>query len=256
MMKYITEFISRSTKPGTLLRREVPVLISSWEEDRVGFLEIDLVAHCGETTTGEYLNTLSTVDLASGWSERAGVLGKSQQRVFAALKQIREQLPFELRGLHSDNGSEFLNGMLLDYCRAEQIAFSRGRPYRKNDNAHIEQKNWTLVRKLIGYKRLETEAQLAWLNALYSELLRPYNNCFQPVMKLIAKERQADGKVRKRYDIAATPLRRVLNSGAALPVRIKPLVDLYTKVSPLALKRQIDRRLAGMPAQLEVEISA
>ena len=146
--------------------------------------------------------------------------------------------------------------MLLDYCRAEQIAFSLGRPYRKNDNAHIEQKNWTLVRKLIGYQRLETEAQLAWLNALYSELLRPYNNCFQPVMKLIAKERQADSKVRKRYDIAATPLRWVLKSGAALPVRIKPLVDLYTKVSPLALKRQIDRRLAGMPAQLEVEISA
>ena len=245
-----------TTKPGTLLRREVPVLISSWEEDQVGFLEMDLVAHCGDSAAGEYVNTLSTIDLASGWSERVGVMGKSQKAVFAGLQQVREQLPFQLRGLHSDNGSEFLNGLLLEYCRAEQIAFSRSRPYRKNDNAHIEQKNWTLVRKLVGYQRLDTEAQLAWLNALYRELLRPYNNCFQPVMKLVAKERQPDGRIRKRYDVPKTPLQRVLASGATLPDRIQPLVELYTAVSPLALKRQIDRRLAALPAHLEVEISA
>jgi transposase InsO family protein len=124
-----------TTKPSTLLRREVPALISTWEEDRVNFLEIDLVAHCGDTTAGEYVNTLSTVDLASGWSERVAVMDKSQKVVFAALKRIREQLPFELRGFHSDNGSEFRNGMLLGYCRAEKIAFSRSRPYRKKDNA-------------------------------------------------------------------------------------------------------------------------
>lgn len=183
-------------------------------------------------------------------------MGKSQKAVFAGLQQVREQLPFQLRGLHSDNGSEFLNGLLLEYCRAEQIAFSRSRPYRKNDNAHIEQKNWTLVRKLVGYQRLDTEAQLAWLNALYRELLRPYNNCFQPLMKLVAKERQPDGRIRKRYDVPKTPLQRVLASGATLPDRIQPLVELYTAVSPLALKRQIDRRLAALPAHLEVEISA
>jgi hypothetical protein len=161
-----------TTKPGTLLRRKVPVLISAWEEDRVGFLEMDLVAHCGDSTAGEYVSTLSTIDLASGWSERVAIMGKSQKVVFGGLQQIREQLPFELRGLHSDNGSEFLNGLLLEYCRAERIAFSRSRPYHKNDNAHVEQKNWSLVRKLIGYQRLDTEAQLAWLNALYQELLR------------------------------------------------------------------------------------
>ncbi|HEX2647669.1 MAG TPA: DDE-type integrase/transposase/recombinase [Candidatus Dormibacteraeota bacterium] len=245
-----------TTKPGTLLRREVPVLISAWEEDRVGFLEMDLVAHCGDSTAGEYINTLSVIDLASGWSERVAIMGKSQKAVLAALRQIREQLPFELRGLHSDNGSEFLNGPLLDYCRAQRIAFSRSRPYHKNDNAHVEQKNWSLVRKLIGYRRLDTRAQLDWLNALYEELLRPYNNCFQPVMKLIAKERQPDGRIRKRYDVPQTPLQRVLASGVTLADRIRPLVELYTAVSPLNLKRQIDRRLAAMPAHLEVEISA
>lgn len=245
------------TKPGTLLRREVPVIVGRWRElDKPGYLEIDLVSHSGEVAAGEWINTICATDLSCGWTERVAVMGKGQLTVTSALDQIRQQLPFPLLGLHPDNGGEFLNWHLVKYCQqAPTVLLSRSRPEHKNDNAHVEQKNWTLVRRLIGYQRLDTPQQLAWLNALYSELLRPYNNCFQPVMKLIGKESVGE-RTRKLYDRPTTPLRRLLNSGVADAARITALVELYTAVSPLTLKRQIDRRLAAMPAVLEVTISA
>jgi transposase InsO family protein len=153
-------------------------------------------------------------------------------------------------GLHADNGSEFLNWHLIKYCEQQGIALSRGRPLHKNDNAHVEQKNWTLVRRLIGYQRLDTPAQLAWLDRLYTDLLRPYANCFQPVMKLIKKE-TVDQRVRKIYDRPTTPLRRVLDSGAADANRITALVKLYTGTSPLTLKRRLDHALARRPAAVK-----
>lgn len=251
----ITRKLSQ-TRPGALLRRQVPVIVGRWRElDRPGYLEIDLVSHSGEVAAGDWLNTICATDLSTGWTERVAVMGKGQVGVLAAIRQIREQLPFPLLGLHPDNGSEFLNWHLVSYCQLEQVALSRSRPEHKNDNAHVEQKNWTLVRRLIGYQRLDTAPQLDWLNRLYRDLLRPYNNCFQPVMKLIAKEAVGQRTV-KRYDRPTTPLQRLLDSGAADPAKITSLVDLYTAVSPLTLKRQIDRRLAAMPIASEVAASA
>ena len=246
------------TKPGTLLRREVPVVVGRWRElDRPGYLEIDLVSHSGEIAAGEWINTICATDLSCGWTERVSVMGKGQVGIIAAIEQIRGQLPFPLLGLHPDNGSEFLNWAMLKYCRepGREILISRSRPEHKNDNAHVEQKNWTLVRRLIGYQRLDTPAQLAWLNDLYTQFLRPYNNCFQPVMKLIGKEQVGQHTV-KKYDRPTTPLRRLLDSGAADPAKVMTLVDLYTAVSPLTLKRQIDRRLAAMPVAMGVKASA
>lgn len=240
------------TKPGTLLRRQIPVVIGEWKElDIPGYLEIDLVSHSGESAVGLWAYTLCATDLSTGWTERVAIMGHGQAAVLTALRQVRQQLPFPLLGLHPDSGAEFINWNLFEYCQANAIAFARSRPFHKNDNAHVEQKNWTLVRRLIGYQRLDTPGQLAWLNQLYTDLLRPYNNCFQPVMKLVRKE-PIGQRTRKRYDQPRTPLDRVLQSGRTDPQRVAALVDLYTRTSPLTLKRQIDRRLAAMPAALEV----
>ncbi len=244
------------TKPGSLLRRQIPVVVGRWKElDQPGYLEIDLVSHSGESAAGKWIYTLCATDLSTGWTERVGIMGNGQAGVMAALEQVRAQLPFPLLGLHPDSGGEFINWQLFAYCQEYRIAFSRSRPNHKNDNAHVEQKNWTLVRRLIGYQRLDTPSQLAWLNQLYTDLLRPYNNCFQPVMKLVKKERVGP-RIRKVYDRPTTPLQRLLNAGAADADKITSLVGLYTGVSPLTLKRQIDRRLAAMPAALEVTKSA
>ena len=143
-----------TTKPGSLLRNSIPIrTFADWTEGRPGFLEVDLVAHCGETTEGFYLTTLSAVDVASGWSECIGVWGKGQERVGAAVHQMRQRLPFPLLGLDSDNGSEFINEHLYRYCCKERITFTRSRAYKKNDGCYVEQKNWTLVRRLVGYDR-------------------------------------------------------------------------------------------------------
>jgi hypothetical protein len=165
------------------------------------------------------------------------------------------QLPFPLLGIHPDSGSEFINWQLFAYCEEIHIEFSRSRPFHKNDNAHVEQKNWTLVRRLIGYQRLDTPEQLAWLDSFYTDLLRPYANCFQPVMKLLEKE-TVDNHTRRKYDIPATPMRRLLLSHAQDVIRVQPLLQLYESVSPLTLKRQIDRRLASMPISLAEVASA
>ncbi len=210
------------TKPGSLLRKQVPVVVGQWRElDQPGYLEVDLVSHSGEVACGDWIWTVSAVDLSCGWSERVPVLGKGERGVVAALERIREQLPFELKGLHPDNGSEFLNWHLVKYCREANIALC-SRPQRKNDNAHVEQKNWTLVRRLIGYQRLDTALQLGWLDDFYTELLRPYANCFQPVMKLVRKE-PVGSRLRKVYDRPSTPLQRLLGSGAADPNNVDGL---------------------------------
>ena len=250
------------TKPGSLLRRQIPVIVGQWKEiDKPGYLEVDLVSHSGEFAVGEWIWTLCATDLSTGWTERVPVMGRGQLAVVAALERIYGQLPFPLLGIHPDNGSEFINYHLVKYCEGDAevgrppIILSRSRPHHKNDNAHVEQKNWTLVRRLIGYQRLDTPEQLVCLDALYTELLRPYNNCFQPVMKLLRKE--SDGqRTRRIYDRPTSPLRRVLDSGAADPQKIGDLIELYTAVSPLNLKRKIDRRLAAMPSALQVTASA
>ena len=234
-----------TTKPGTLLKKAIPVqTFTPWEDERPGFVEVDLVAHCGETTAGPYLNTLSCVDIATGWMECLGLPNKTQQAVSQAILILRQQLPFPLLGLDSDNGSEFINDTLYRYCLTEQITFTRSRPYRKNDQAHIEQKNWSVVRHTIGYDRLETTDELGLLKSIYEDL-RLYVNFFQPVLKLVGKE-QLDGKTSKKYDQAATPFRRVLASDLiALDVKAK-LINLYLHLNPVTLRNSIDQKVARL----------
>jgi hypothetical protein len=166
------------TKPGTLLKHQIPLrTLSEWNEQRPGFVEIDLVAHDGGMAAGEYLYTLDMTDVYSGWTEVRAIQNKAQVWVFAALKELRTQLPFALRGIDSDNGSEFINEQLLRYCQQERITFTRSRPYRKNDNCFVEQKNYTMVRRHVGYQRLVGSEQLMLVNELY-DYLRLYANYF------------------------------------------------------------------------------
>lgn len=178
-----------TTKPGTLLKQQVPVhTFTPWAEQRPGFVEIDLVAHCGTSTAGQSLFTLTLTDVATGWTVCQGVANKGQLAVCAALEALRDGLPFPLLGIDSDNGSEFLNAHLLRWCREQRVTFTRCRPYWKNDQAHVEQKNWSVVRREIGYHRYAGEAALAQLNAVYA-VLNPWINYWQPTLKLVGTRR-------------------------------------------------------------------
>ncbi len=231
-----------TTKRGSLLKRSIPIrTFADWEEDTPGFLEIDLVAHCGDSPDGLFLTTLTAVDVASGWSECMGVWGKGQQRVRAAIHRIRQRLPFPLLGLDSDNGSEFINHYLFNYCRAEGITFTRSRSYKKNDSCHVEQKNWSVVRRLVGYDRYDSKAALEALNRVYN-LTRLYVNFFQPDMKLVHKSRNG-AKVRKVYDTAQTPYRRLLSAGILTEVKAQELASTYHRLNPALLRRQINQNL-------------
>ena len=193
-----------TTKPGSLLKAAIPIrTFADWDDKRPGFLEIDLVAHCGESTEGLYLNTLSAVDVATGWVECQGVMGKGQERVGGAIHGLSKRLPFPLLGLDSDNGSEFINHRLYAYCKRNEITFTRSRPYKKNGAAHVEQKNWSVVRRLVGNERYSSKEALVQLNRVY-QLVRCYGNFFQPVMQLQRKSRHG-AKVHKVYDAAKTP---------------------------------------------------
>ena len=231
-----------TTKPGSLLKKAIPIrTFTPWEDERPGFLEIDLVAHCGLTVEGIYLNTLTATDLATGWTECRALANKTQAAVFQAIVEIRHDLPFPLLGVDSDNGTEFINYLLFSYCITENITFTRSRPYQKNDQAHVEQKNWSVVRHTVGYDRFETPEELALLVSIYTDL-RLYINFFQPVLKLVAKER-VDGKTIHTYDQAMTPFRRVLALDS-IPVEIKAhLIDLYMQLNPVTLRASIDAKV-------------
>ena len=231
-----------TTKPGSLLKAAIPLrTFAEWNEDRPGFLEIDPVAHCGDTTEGQYLNTLCAVDIATGWVACRAVLGKGQQRVGGAIHHIGQSLPFPLLGLDSDNGSEFINHHLFAYCQQKSITFTRARPYKKNDNAHIEQKNWTVVRRLIGYDRFQSQQALEQLNRLYP-LVERYMNFFQPVMQLQEKHRQG-ARVRKVYDSPRTPYRRLLEQDALTQDRRQRLERQYHQLNPVTLLDHINKEL-------------
>jgi len=242
-----------TTKPGTLLKKAIPVrTYTPWDEEKPGFMEIDLVAHCGETTEGQYVNTLTCVDLSTGWIECLAVRQRNQQTVFEAIQTMRAHLPFPLLGIDSDNGGEFINDLLYRYCLTETITFTRSRPYQKNDQAHVEQKNWSVIRHLIGYDRFETEAEYLLLESIYEDL-RLYTNFFQPVFKLVAKD-HVDKKVIKRYDgraigdhdTAATPYQRVMAS-KDVPFESKArLTNLYVQLNPAQLRTTIDEKVAKL----------
>ena len=228
------------TKPGTLLKKQIPIrTFAEWDEQRPGFVEIDLVAHDGGIGAGDYCQTLDLTDIATTWTETLAVRNKAQAWVFAALKEMRQKLPFSLLGIDSDNGSEFINQYLLDYCQQQKLSFTRSRPYRKNDNCFVEQKNYSVVRRAVGYARYDTEAQLRILNELYATL-RLYSNFFQPTMKLKAKER-VGSKVIKQYDRAQTPYQRVLAAVQVSEAEKQRLRAQYQTLNPAALKRKLMR---------------
>ena len=234
-----------TTKPGSLLKSLIPVrTFTEWDEERPGFMEIDLVAHCGNTTEGQYLNTLTCTDISTGWTDVTALLHRSQQAVSEAIQRMRQRLPFPLLGIDSDNGSEFINDLLYRYCLAEKITFTRSRPYKKNDQAHVEQKNWSVVRHTVGYDRWETEQELAILESIHADL-RLYINFFQPSLKLIAKERIGNLTI-KRYDTAKTPYQRILEC-QDIPLQAKVrLMNLYLQLNPAELRRQIDQKTAKL----------
>lgn len=229
-----------NTKPGTLLKSQIPIrTFSEWNDKRPGFFEIDLVGHDGGDGAGEFLQTLDVTDVATGWTETQAVKNKAQQWVFEALKDIRGRLPFPLLGIDSDNGGEFINNQLYRYCQEEKITFTRTRSYRKNDNCFVEQKNYSVVRRAVGYGRHHTPEEQAIINDLYKEL-RLFTNFFQPSMKLIGKTREGS-KVVKKYDNPLTPYRRVSASVDISYSDKTKLKVLYRNLNPAALKRRITK---------------
>lgn len=226
------------TKPGTLLKHQIPVrTFSQWDDAEPGFLEIDLVGHDGGSTAGEYCQTLDVTDIATGWSEQIAVPNKAQCWVFEAIKEMRGRLPFDLLGLDSDNGAEFINHQLTNYCADEEVTFTRSRACRKNDNCYVEQKNWTIVRRFAGYGRYETHEACQSLNDLYA-VVRDYVNFFMPSMKLVEKTRNG-ARVCKRYDTPKTPYQRVLDAPQIDNKTKRRLKAHYATLNPAALHRAI-----------------
>jgi Integrase core domain len=239
-----------TTRPGTLLKQQVAIkTFADWTETQPGFVEVDLVAHCGWTGAGPFLYTLTLVDVATGWVTCAGVRDKRAETVLAALRRLQRGLPFTILGLDSDSGSEFLNTALLAYCADQHITFTRGRPYRKNDGCYVEQKNWAVVRRLVGYQRLEAPA-LAALERVH-ELARDYVNFLHPVRRLTEKVRLG-ARVTRRYDTAQTPYRRLLTSGVLAEAVASELADRSAELDPLRLKLELEsaqRTLASRAVQ-------
>jgi hypothetical protein len=228
-----------TTKPGSLLKKSIPIrTFTDWDDDRPGFVEIDLVAHCGDSTYGQYLYSLVVTDVSTGWTECTALLNRGQQQVCDAIASARRDLPFPLLGIDSDNGFEFINDILLRYCRQHHITFTRSREYKKNDQAHVEQKNWTVVRQTVGHDRYEGAQPLARLAALY-RVLRLYVNFCQPQLKLVGKQR-VGSKVNKQYDTAKTPYQRV-RASQTVPTQDKVrLAAKYLTINPAALLRDIE----------------
>ena len=236
-----------TTKPGTLLRKQIPIKTNQWEEFRPGFLEADTVAHCGGKTEGDYVNTVDFVDIATGWTEQRAVWGKGETSVLEQIQDVENSLPFELRGFDSDNGGEFLNYHLLRHFtdnRKTPIQFTRARSYKKDDNAHIEQKNYTHVRQKLGYRRFENQKMVDLLNDLYKNEWRLYHNFFLPSVKLIEKER-IRSKIIKKHDKPKTPYQRVMEADSIdVPDSMKQkLTRQLESLNPFALKKIIDKKI-------------
>ena len=229
----------RKPQPNNRLLKDVPMERLSWRIDIPGSFETDLVHHCGAVAAGDYVHTLQLVDIATGWSERVAVLGRSQQAMARGFDKVQQRLPFPIKHLHPDNGSEFFSDHLLRYFGREitGLRLSRSRPYHKNDNRFVEQKNSTLVRAYVGYERLDNGAQCVALDALYDQLWL-YYNLFQPVMHMLGKE-VTDGKLRRTYDKAKTPYQRLLSAKVLSPQQTSRLAALYAQTNPRQLRREI-----------------
>ncbi len=230
------------TKPGTLLKHHIPIKTDHWDVTTPGFTEVDLVSHSGNSAHGEFIHSLNQTDIHTAWVETRAVLGKAQHRVKEAMDEMRLALPFKLLGIDSDNGSEFINNHLYRYCSSLGIQFTRGRAYKKDDNAHVEQKNWTHVRKLLGYVRYDSPQALDAINGLYRNELRLFQNLFQPSVKLLKKVR-IGSRLKRLYDKPKTPLQRVCECPQADAHKITQLKKLQESLDPFELSKTIDQKL-------------
>ena len=230
------------TKPGTLLKHHIPIKTDHWDVTSPGFTEIDLVSHSGDCAAGEFAHSFNVTDIHTAWTETRAVMGKGQTGIVAALEDMRHSMPFALRGIDSDNGSEFLNAHLVRYCTAHDIQFTRGRPYKKDDNAHIEQKNWTHLRKLVGWDRYDSTTAVSLLNDLYRHELRLMMNLFQPSVKLMKKVR-VGSRLKRIYDVPRTPLERLITHSEANPDKVAALRQLRDSTDPFVLAKTIEDKL-------------
>jgi len=233
-----------TTKPGTLLRKHIPIKTNQWNESRPGFLEADTVAHCGESLAGMFAYTIDCVDIATGWSEQRAVWGKGQAGVLEQIHHIERSLPFPLLGFDCDNGSEFLNYHLMRHLteRKQPVQFTRSRAYHKDDNAHVEQKNWTHVRQWLGYERLDDPSVVDLLNNLYTREWRLFHNFFCPSMKLISKER-VGSKTVKRHDSPKTPYQRIMESAHIGDTVKHRLTKQLQTLNPFLLRQAMESKL-------------
>lgn len=230
-------------KKHPLLYQSVPVKVFA-EQDRnvLGNIQVDLVEHCGSSAAGQFVNTLTATDISSGWTEQSAVMGKSQEHTNIGIDQARKRFPFPWKEMHSDGGAEFINDHLYRYTVGSEIGFSRSRPYKKNDNCLVEQKNNTHVRRLVGYLRYDTAEEQNILNDLYGNEFHLYKNFFSPVIKLVLKERSG-GKIHRKYDKPKTPFRRLMESPEISQTKKQELQTIYLSLNPAELKRQIDKKL-------------
>jgi hypothetical protein len=226
------------TKPGSLLKGSIPIrTFADWDDTTAGFAQVDLVGHDGGNSAGFFAQTLTLTDVATGWTEPRALRNKARRWVIEAIDEVRVTLPFPLLGLDSDNGAEFINAHLLAYCAQNEITFTRGRPYRKNDSCHVEQKNWSVVRQAVGYARFDTDTEVAALAEIYRHL-RLLTNFFVPQAKLIAKSRNG-AKVTRQYDTATTPYQRLLDSGTLTKAGARALAATYRQLNPAQLRRDV-----------------
>jgi hypothetical protein len=233
------------TKPGSLLKSQIPVRTwAQWDDARPGFVEIDLVSHDGGNPAGAFAFTLTVTDIATGWTENRSVPSKAAPCVLRALNDIAYKMPFPIQGVDSDNGSEFINIHLLQWCQRHQITFTRARPANKNDGCHVEQKNWAVVRTVVGYHRYDTATELLLLNEIW-QLQSKMTNYFYPQQKLISKVRNG-AKVAKKHDIAATPFHRAIDHPTMTVERIVALTRTYSLINPAATQRQIQALTAQL----------
>jgi hypothetical protein len=233
-----------TTKPGTLLRKQIPIKTNQWDEFRPGFLEADTVAHCGDSTSGMYVNTIDFVDIATGWTEQRAVWGKGETGVLEQIKDIEKTLPFPILGFDCDNGGEFLNYHLQRHFteRKQPVQFTRSRAYHKDDNAHIEQKNWTHVRQWIGYERLGNQRVVPLLNDLYTKEWRLFHNFFCSSVKLISKKR-VGSKTIKHYDSPKTPYQRIMESPHIQESLKRTLTKQLDNLNPFLLRKIMNKKL-------------
>lgn len=234
-----------TTKPGSILKKRIPIQTQDWNITKPGFIEADTVAHCDDRTSGSYVNSVTMTDIYSGWTENRACWTKGSDQVQNQIQDIEQSLPFPMLGFDSDNGSEFLTYALMNYFevnRKTPVAFTRCRPYRKNDQAHVEQKNWTHVRQLFGYERFDLERLVPLMNDIYKNYWNPYHNFFVPSVKLIHKER-VGAKIIKKHDKPKTPYQRLMDS-ADVDIETKQhLKAKYDTMNPFDLKKALEKKL-------------